>query len=51
MIKEKIEVNNEVMIECEPVKFGPFQLPDAYTVKVIKDTISDKKTVKILKRG
>ena len=41
MIKEKIEVNNQVMIECEPVEIGPFQLPDSYTVKVIKDTISD----------
>ncbi len=36
MIKEKIEVNNQVMIECEPVN-----LPDSYTVKVIKETISD----------
>ena len=41
MIKEKIEVNNQVMIDCKPVEIGPFQLPDSYTVKVIKDTISD----------
>ena len=34
--KEKIEVNNEVMIECQPVDIGPFQLPDSYTVKAIK---------------
>ena len=41
MIKEKIEVNNQVIIECKPVEIGPYQLPDSYTVKVIKDTISD----------
>jgi hypothetical protein len=41
IIKEKIEVNNQVMIDCKPVEIGPFQLPDSYTVKVIKDTISD----------
>ena len=41
MIKEEIEVNNQVIIECEPVEIGPYQLPDSYTVKIIKDTISD----------
>ena len=47
MIKEKIEVNNQVMIECKPVEIGPFQLPDSYTVKVIKDTISDIPTAPV----
>ena len=47
MLKEKIEVNNQVMIECEPVKIGTFQLPDSYTLKVIKDTISDIPTVPV----
>ena len=41
MIKEMIEVSDQVMIECEPVENGPFQKTDSYTVKVIKDTISD----------
>ena len=41
MEKEKIKVNNQVMIDCKPLEIGPFQLPDSYTVKVIKDTISD----------
>ena len=47
MIKEKIQVNNQVMIECKPVEIGPFQLPDSYTVKVIKDTISDIPTAPV----
>ena len=41
MTKEKIEVNNEVMFECEPAEIGPFQLPDSYTAKVIKSKIPD----------
>ena len=41
MTKGKIEVNNEVMIECQPQDIGPFQLPDSYAVKVIKNIISD----------
>ena len=47
MIKEKIEVDNQVMIECEPVEIGPFQQPDSYTVKVIKATISDIPTAPV----
>ena len=41
--KENFEENNEVMIECQPVDIGPFQLPDSYmyTVKVIKNIISE----------
>ena len=41
MIKDKIEANNQVIIECKPVEIGPFQLLDTYTVEVIKETISD----------
>ena len=40
IIKEKIEMNNQEKLECKPVEIGPFQLPDSYTVKFIKDTIS-----------
>ena len=47
MTKEKIEVNNEVMIECQPVDIGPFQLPDSYTVKAIKNIISDIPTAPV----
>ena len=35
------------MNKCRPVEIGPFQLPDSYTVKVIKDTISDIPTAPV----
>ena len=48
IIKEKIEVNNHVIIiECGPVEIGPYKLPDSYTVKVIKATISDIPTAPV----
>ena len=41
MISEKIEVNNQVMIKFEHVEIGPFKQANPYTVKFIKNTISD----------
>jgi hypothetical protein len=40
-IKEKIEENDQVIIKSEFNEIGPFKLPDPYTVKTIKETISD----------
>ena len=40
-IREKIEVNNQVIFKSECVEIGPFKLPDPYTVKMIKETISE----------
>ena len=47
MTKEKLEANNEAMIECRSVEFGRFKLPDSYTVKVIKNIISDISTTPV----
>ena len=41
MISEKIEVNNQVMLKFERVEIGPFKQANPYTVKLIKNTISD----------
>ena len=41
MISEITEVNNQEMLKFERVEIGPFKLPNPYTVKLIKDTISD----------
>ena len=41
MISEITEVNNQEMLKFERVEIGPFKLPNPYTVKIIKDTISD----------
>ena len=40
-IKEKIEENDQVIIKSEFNEIRPFKLPDQYTVKTIKETISD----------
>ena len=41
IIEEKIEEKNQIIIKYDYVEIGPFKLPDSYTVKVIKDIISD----------
>ena len=41
IISEITEVNNQEMLKFERVEIGPFKLPNPYTVKLIKDTISD----------
>ena len=42
MISEIIEVNNQEMLKFEREEIGPFKLPNPYTVKLIKDTLSGK---------
>ena len=40
-ITEKIEENDQVIYKFKLNEIGPFKLPDPYTVKTIKETISD----------
>ena len=47
MISEITEVNNQEMLKFERVEIGPFKLPNQYTVKIIKDTISDIPTAPV----
>ena len=41
ILSETKKVNGRTWVHLDYVEIGPFNLPDTYKVKVIKDTISD----------